>query len=532
MSLCLFSLITKTEHLQQMQQEVQLLEQQHWCSHVNKADYQGGWDVLALRCAAQHQYAHVILQSFAIEDKTEWLDLPLLDQLPSVKGFLQQLPVSIKSVRLMRLQPGAVIKPHRDHGLCLEQGEARLHLPLQSNPELRFYVAEQLVPLQEGELWYINADQMHWVENKGSTARINLVIDCAANDWLMQRLQNQGKEGLVTAAVGAKDLVPSSDLSLGGVFHLYRLWQKIQLRIQHQLPSSAYAGEWVLDTALLDLCGIGLEPGMQALHQFADAVDIELWIQNRGLTTAEITQVNQQLQLIANGSSALQPPAQLLSDEQQEFWHSQGYLVIPSVLSKEQCQQSCEVIWQYLQANPAQPHSWYQSSDKMQKIMLQLFRHPVLDSNRQQPLIRQVYEQLWQRTDLVMSTDRVSFNPPETQCWSFPGPDLHWDVELVAPVPFATQGLVYLTDTTEQQGAFCCVPGFHLKIDDWITAQNKSPTELQQQDWADWPVKAIAAKAGDLIVWHQALPHGASRNTADKPRMVQYINMYQTTSDA
>ncbi len=81
MSLCLFSLITKTEHLQQMQQEVQLLEQQHWCSHVNKADYQGGWDVLALRCAAQHQYAHVILQSFAIEDKAEWLDLPLLDQL-------------------------------------------------------------------------------------------------------------------------------------------------------------------------------------------------------------------------------------------------------------------------------------------------------------------------------------------------------------------------------------------------------------------------------------------------------------------
>ncbi|MDF3123441.1 aspartyl/asparaginyl beta-hydroxylase domain-containing protein [Rheinheimera sp. 1928-s] len=184
MSLCLFSLITKAEHLQQMQQELQLLAQQHWCQHVNKADYQGGWDVLALRCATKHQDAHAILQSFAIEDGTEWQDLPLLEQAPYVKNFLQHLPVSIKSVRLMRLHPGAVIQPHRDHGLCLEQGEARLHLPLQTNPELKFYVAEQLVPMQEGELWYINADQTHRVENKGGAARINLVIDCEANDWL------------------------------------------------------------------------------------------------------------------------------------------------------------------------------------------------------------------------------------------------------------------------------------------------------------------------------------------------------------
>ncbi len=532
MSLCLFSLITKTEHLQQMQQELQLLAQQHWYSHVNKTDYQGSWDVLALRCATKHQHAHGILQSFAIEDSEEWQDLPLLDQAPSVKDFLQHLPVSIKSVRLMRLHPGAVIKPHRDHGLCLEQGEARLHLPLQTNPELRFYVAEQLVPMQEGELWYINADQMHWVENKGSAARINLVIDCEANDWLKEQVQVVVKPNMIKAALTTDHLVESSHLSMGGVFHLYRLWQKIQLKIQQHIPSSTYAEEWLLDTAVLDLCGIGLEPGMQALHQHADAVDALQWIQNRGLTKTEITQINQQLQRVAKGSSAVTPSAQLLSDEQLEFWCTQGYLVIPAVLSKTRCQQSCEVIWQYLQADPAQPHSWYQSPDRMQKIMLQLFRHPVLDANRQQPLIRQVYEQLWQRTDLVMSTDRVSFNPPETNSWCFPGPDLHWDVELIAPVPFATQGLIYLTDTTEQQGAFCCVPGFHLKIDDWITAQNKSPIELQQQEWANWPVKAIAAKAGDLIVWHQALPHGASRNTASLPRMVQYINMYQVSIDA
>ena len=53
--------------------------------------------------------------------------------------------------------------------------------------------------------------------------------------------------------------------------------------------------------------------------------------------------------------------------------------------------------------------------------------------------------------------------------------------------------------------------------------------QLQQQNWVEWPVKAIAAKAGDLIIWHQALPHGASRNLHHLPRMVQYINMYPAT---
>ena len=35
----------------------------------------------------------------------------------------------------------------------------------------------------------------------------------------------------------------------------------------------------------------------------------------------------------------------------------------------------------------------------------------------------------------------------------------------------------------------------------------------------------IAGRAGDLIIWHQALPHGSRPNRASRPRLVQYINM-------
>ncbi len=252
------------------------------------------------------------------------------------------------------------------------------------------------------------------------------------------------------------ELCDSEDTSCAGLFHAKRLWQKTVLK-RHKKLQADVTDEWVLDKALLDLSGIGLEPGIQALHRSNRLSDFIAFL-TPYLQQLDIQALNQQLKDLKQQSNG--PVPQVLSAEQLEFWQREGYLVVPAVLSAEQCQQSREVIWQYLQADPQQRDSWYQKTDKMQKIMLQLFRHPVLDANREVPLIRQIFQQLWQRTDLVMTTDRVSFNPPETALWSFPGPDMHWDAELIAPVPYATQGLIYLTDTEQQQGAFSCVPGF------------------------------------------------------------------------
>jgi ectoine hydroxylase-related dioxygenase (phytanoyl-CoA dioxygenase family) len=36
----------------------------------------------------------------------------------------------------------------------------------------------------------------------------------------------------------------------------------------------------------------------------------------------------------------------------------------------------------------------------------------------------------------------------------------------------------------------------------------------------------VPADAGDLVIWRLDLPHGASPNTADRPRLAQYLNMY------
>jgi len=183
-----FARLRAAENVNELQTDVRNLLSQLWVGHVNKRDYSGGWDVLPLRCQRQHVNSHPLLQSFAIEDGEAWEDLPLLARCPSIQNLLAYLQCPVKAVRLMRLKAGAEIKPHRDHELSMEFGEVRLHMPIHTSEAVRFYVDKKIIPMRAGELWYFNANQIHEVYNDGSEDRINLVIDCVANEWLCEQI--------------------------------------------------------------------------------------------------------------------------------------------------------------------------------------------------------------------------------------------------------------------------------------------------------------------------------------------------------
>jgi hypothetical protein len=92
----------------------------------------------------------------------------------------------------MRLRAHSEIKQHSDHELSLEDGEARLHIPIVTNDDVRFFLDEELIPMREGECWYLNLTLPHRVTNASSEDRIHLVIDCVVNDWLRNELLRDG----------------------------------------------------------------------------------------------------------------------------------------------------------------------------------------------------------------------------------------------------------------------------------------------------------------------------------------------------
>ena len=127
-----------------------------------------------------------------------------------------------------------------------------------------------------------------------------------------------------------------------------------------------------------------------------------------------------------------------------------------------------------------------------------------------------------------MNVDVCGVNPPVRPGYAFQGSPLHWDMTLAPPLRFGTQAILYLTDTAENQGAFSCAPGFHRDLEAWL---NEIPADADPRAIAARELRPvpIAAEAGDLIIWHQALPHGATPNHAGLPRLVQYLNMFPTS---
>jgi hypothetical protein len=75
-----------------------------------------------------------------------------------------------------RLLAGGRIIPHRDAHPSFAAGH-RIHVPVVTNPRVRFMIDGQPHQLQVGEAYEINNQKVHSVMNKGDTDRINFIFD-------------------------------------------------------------------------------------------------------------------------------------------------------------------------------------------------------------------------------------------------------------------------------------------------------------------------------------------------------------------
>ena len=169
-----------------MQQEVNALSA-GWVAHYNKRDYEGSWTALPLR-SLNGSIENVIADA-GLETRFE--DTGLMGQCPYLKTVVDSFPCEKKAIRLLNLQPGAIIKEHRDAELNFENGEARIHIPVTTNAAVDFFLEDERVVMNEGESWYMNFNMKHRLANNGNTDRIHLVMDCIVNDW-MQELFTHG----------------------------------------------------------------------------------------------------------------------------------------------------------------------------------------------------------------------------------------------------------------------------------------------------------------------------------------------------
>lgn len=163
-----------------LEAEVRAIEEPHWQRHYQVLHYQGRWTALPLRSLGG-QAGNIVVSPVPASD---YQDTVFLQRSPYLQEVLATFQCPLRTVRLMRLNSGAVIKEHVDAELFFESGEARIHVPVITHPDVEFIVDQERLVLDPGTSWYINFNLPHRVLNPSPVDRIHLVIDVTVNGWL------------------------------------------------------------------------------------------------------------------------------------------------------------------------------------------------------------------------------------------------------------------------------------------------------------------------------------------------------------
>lgn len=106
----------------------------------------------------------------------QMLPTPWLDAMPYLRQALEGFGVVWSRSRLMRLAPGAGVPEHADINYHWHT-RVRVHIPIFTQPQVRFHCDGQAVHMAAGEAWIFDNWRRHHVENGASAPRIHLVAD-------------------------------------------------------------------------------------------------------------------------------------------------------------------------------------------------------------------------------------------------------------------------------------------------------------------------------------------------------------------
>lgn len=164
---------------QKLAHDLSLVLDSEWIPHFNTGGYTGNWNALSLY-AKNGDENHIFVP---MEDDASIVETALMKPCSYFREVIRGFQFPILSVRLLKLEAGAVIKPHRDHELGYEDNQFRLHIPIVTNPGVEFILDGEELRMLPGECWYANVNFVHSVANRGTEDRVHLVIDGVRNDW-------------------------------------------------------------------------------------------------------------------------------------------------------------------------------------------------------------------------------------------------------------------------------------------------------------------------------------------------------------
>jgi LPS sulfotransferase NodH len=138
-----------------------------------------------------------------------------LQNSPYIRQILASFGVVWSRSRLLRLAPGATVPEHADinyHWFT----RVRLHIPIITRPEVRFYCGDQVVHMAAGEAWVFDNWRSHRVENFTPDERIHLVADTSGSAafWRMVAQSENASEVRQVPYVEGRQVMPLTERAM------------------------------------------------------------------------------------------------------------------------------------------------------------------------------------------------------------------------------------------------------------------------------------------------------------------------------
>jgi len=169
--------------LERLRSELDLLNNHTWVAHYDK-DLADGWTAVPL-VSWDGSMDRVESQNIGVWG--QYRRTPIVARLPYFSQILDAFQCPHGRIRIMKMLPGTIIRPHRDIKEEVSNfafNQVRLHIPIVTNDKVVFNVDGVNLQLEPGRLYYVNFSKTHYVRNDGSEVRTHLVLDLKVNDFL------------------------------------------------------------------------------------------------------------------------------------------------------------------------------------------------------------------------------------------------------------------------------------------------------------------------------------------------------------
>jgi hypothetical protein len=228
-----------------------------------------------------------------------------------------------------------------------------------------------------------------------------------------------------------------------------------------------------------------------------------------------------------------------LPAEDVDFFREQGYLVVRGVLGPDEARHFGRLVMDLLPRDLHIPEYWDSVAGRIKPYYTpgnQTFDGPEFIPLYQHPTLYAIMAQLHGHPNLLVRDGSIGItirNDAQTD-----GPmsqDLHLDPAvpdiddfLFTPEEVEIGGCYYLTDVEPDGGGIRVVPGGPRIVEQEARAADRG-RQLYDK-WRQIPhldTVEVTGRAGDFVLMHHLMPHGASHNRRPITRLAQFLRYFR-----